>query len=210
MSTTEQGGYTPPQHPNWLTPPPRAARPEWPSHPKPRRRWPWIVALLVSNLVTAILFGTAGADAPAIPQAPAVQEAPVPPPPAAAPAPAPQPAVKVPPAKKVTPRELSVGAKNPDQYKGKRMIVFGVVNPYTSGSADKLSVSVGAQPSDNPYGAVYEHYGVELVAGPGVDLSNIVRDDEFRAEVTIDGATSSSAEGMQLTVTSIAVTKPAK
>jgi hypothetical protein len=162
----------------------------------------------VSNLITAILFGAAGADAPALPPAPAVKEAPVPPPPSAAPAP--QPEVQLPPAKKVTARELSVVAKNSDQYKGKRMIVFGVVNPYTSGGAAKLAVSVGAQPSDNPYGAVYEHYGVDLVAGPGVDLSNIVRDDEVRAEVTVDGATSSSAEGMQLTATAIAVTKPAK
>ena len=216
MSTTEQPGHTPPNHPNWLPPqspppqPPQAAGPEWPSYERPRkpRRWPWVVALIATNLLTAILFGTAGSDAPSIPPAPAVQQAPVPPPPAAAPVP--EPAVELPPAKTVTARELSVVAKNPDQYKGKRMIVFGVVSPYMSGSADKLSVSVGAKPSDNPYGAVYEHSGVELVAGKGVDLSNIVRGDEFRVEVTVDGATSSSGEGMQLTASAIAVTKPAK
>ena len=158
-----------------------------------------VVAALVAGVVATVIAFTSGgsgqadAAAPAAPSASAAPVAPVTEDPQPEPtvadvepivAPSPTKPAKVE-FKKPTERQWKKIAKNPDAHSGEGYIVYGAVTQFDSATGDSIfRANVGSKnESENFY------YDTNtILTGGGVDLSDLVEDDEFRAEVVVTGS----------------------
>lgn len=161
-----------------------------------------VVAALIAGVVAAVIAFTSGgsrqadAAAPAAPSASAapatsvaaVAEVAEPTPTLAAVepvvAPTPTKPAKVD-FKKLTERQWKKIAKDPDAHTGEAYIVYGAVTQFDSATGvDIFRANVGAKnESEN-----YDYDTNTILTGGGADLSDLVEDDEFRAQVLVTGS----------------------
>ncbi|WP_181782064.1 hypothetical protein [Pseudonocardia pini] len=94
------------------------------------------------------------------------------------------------PARTLTDREWALIAKDPDAHSGERVVVHGSVTQFDANLGDSRFVArVQGTPETG------EHSSSVVVVGRSRELAAIVEGDEFRAEVTVAGAGSYSANG---------------
>ena len=103
-----------------------------------------------------------------------------------APAPKPPPKPKPQPAKNVTSREYAKILKNPDNYIGDRIIVYGQVNQFDSATGDDTFLASTAHRNTMEYG--YFDGENTMLTGPAGRLDDLVEDDVFKASVTVLGS----------------------
>lgn len=87
--------------------------------------------------------------------------------------------------KALTAREWKLIAKNPDAYKGKTYVVYGVVTQFDSATGDD---TFRADIGHKNMAEAYDYETNTLLTGTADQLKNIVEDDEFRANVTVMGS----------------------
>ena len=170
--------------------------------PKRRRVWPWIVGGVSAVVLLCCGVGVAasiGADEDTEPAAVATTLAKSPKPAAAAPgsaapstaapttrtaAPPPKPAPK-PTYKALSARGWKLIAKNPDSYIGKTYVVYGSVTQFDAATGDDtFRADVGHKNMADSY----EYETNTMINGSPARLRNLVQDDEFRANVTVQGS----------------------
>jgi hypothetical protein len=199
-----QYGQQPPQ---W--PAPAAAPPPAPT-PKRKRSHGKLAALglLVAGLfVACAVAGQDSKPVPPVPTAPtwgtATTSAPTPAEPTVTVADAP-----LQPARTITARDWQLIAKNPDQHAGERIIVYGEVVQFdaTTGTGG-FRANVDGVVHKPEYG--YADYKTNTILdGDGTLLAQVVENDLFKAEVTVDGSKSyDTVMGGSLTAPQLTVTK---
>lgn len=112
------------------------------------------------------------------------------------------------PARAITAREWQMIAKNPDGFKGDRVIIYGKVTQFDAATGTtQFRASVDGVEQTKRRNGFINYPTNTLLAGQASDLNNIVADDLFRAEVTVAGTyTYNTTLGGSTTVPVLVVT----
>ena len=88
---------------------------------------------------------------------------------------------------KLTARKWKLIAKNPENYKGKTYVVYGVVTQFDTATGQELFLANvdGVRRPDT-----YDYSTNTFLGGDAYLFDDLVEDDEFRAEVVVAGSTS--------------------
>lgn len=112
------------------------------------------------------------------------------------------------PARAITAREWQMIAKNPDGFKGNRVVVYGKVTQFDAATGTtQFRASVDGVEQTKRRNGFVNYPTNTILAGQATDLSNLVVDDLFRAEVTVAGSyTYNTTLGGSMTVPVLVVT----
>jgi hypothetical protein len=125
--------------------------------------------------------------------------------PPAAPTVAAAPAVPSGPAREITSREWAKIAKSPDQHIGEHLVIYGRVTQFDSITGPS---TFRANVDGDHHDQWYEYDTNTFLNASSSVLADVVQDDNFRAEVVVQGSYSyTTAMGGALTVPELTVTK---
>jgi hypothetical protein len=204
-------------------PPQPAGQPPQPLPKPPKKKRFGFVALGVSTLIGLVLGGAVGGSGDsgttAVPASTVTatatktvtQTAPTDQPTsakptAAKPTPKPKPRPTTPPATTVTARQWAKVVKSPDNYIGKRYIIYGEVTQFDSATGDDAFLADTAYKNTTDYG--YFDGENTMLNGDAAKLSDVVEKDVFRATVTVLGSYSYDTQiGGNTTVPELQINK---